>query len=91
MIVYTFRCSSCGAFDERMRMGTAPPVVRCPTCGTEARRVWSAPRVVGSSPASRARAAEERLNDRPRVVTAQPSRPSPSPLTDPRQRRLPRP
>ncbi|REF36290.1 FmdB family zinc ribbon protein [Thermasporomyces composti] len=94
MATYEFSCRSCGTFDLRMPMGSAPGVTACPDCGDAARRVYSAPRMRRLSPTIRSlRDLEEKSREAPDVVTEVPprrtSRPAPPP--NPALRRLPRP
>lgn len=90
VVAYTYSCDTCGPFDLRTRMGTAPSAAPCPTCDASSRRVWSVTTVTGRSRSGRAAQAEARVNERPRVVTATGTAAAPR-ITDPRQQRLPRP
>jgi putative FmdB family regulatory protein len=45
MTVYAYRCGEDGPVDVVRPLGTAPPVVPCPTCGREARKMITAPRL----------------------------------------------
>lgn len=98
MANYTYRCSEHGAAVTAFPVGTAPSVVNCPTCGEQAKRVYTAPMMSAADPA--------RMNlidsthataDSPEVVTSIPrggrinSRPTPMAPPDPRLRKLPRP
>ncbi|SFL45311.1 FmdB family zinc ribbon protein [Geodermatophilus ruber] len=94
MVVYVYRCSEHGVTEQSRPIGTATAAVPCPTCGSPAPRVFTAPRLSLGDPTRGAlldRA--ERSRDAPEVVSAPPPRPrrrSPT-LTDPKLRRLPRP
>lgn len=91
MVAYTYSCTTCGPFDLRTRMGTAPSVAPCPICDTSSRRSWSVATVTGRSRAGRAAQAEARVNERPGVVHATAAGTARPRITDPRQQRLPRP
>ncbi len=43
MAIYEYRCDQDGVFDVTLPLGTAPQSVPCATCGSQARRVFSAP------------------------------------------------
>lgn len=96
MATYEYRCEVDGAVDVRLPMGSAPPVLPCPTCAREATRRFSAPRLSRAS-SSYARAIErtERSSADPEVVTSVPSagrrRPGTPVATNPALQRLPRP
>jgi putative FmdB family regulatory protein len=51
----TYRCPHCGSFDERHRLGAAPPSVSCPRCGATARRGFSPPLLTPANPEHAAR------------------------------------
>jgi putative FmdB family regulatory protein len=95
MPLYAYRCTEDGPVDVMRPMGRATPVISCPTCGGEAVRLVTAPRLGG---ADRERMAAidraEASRTEPAVVSAPPPRtfraPRPAPL-DPRTARLPRP
>jgi putative FmdB family regulatory protein len=40
---YDYRCGDCGCFEQRMPMGTAMATVACPSCGRDAKRIFSVP------------------------------------------------
>jgi putative FmdB family regulatory protein len=93
MPVYAYRCGEDGAVDVVRPLGAAPPVLACPTCGRDARKMITAPRLALGD---RARVAAidraEASRTEPAVVTAPPPRPArPAPRPDPRTARLPRP
>ncbi|MFD2419756.1 FmdB family zinc ribbon protein [Amycolatopsis pigmentata] len=93
---YQFRCAEDGVFDVSLPMGTAGPQWRCPVCGSDAVRVFSAPML---SRTSRALVAAidraEKTRDEPDVVSAVPPRSArtlgPMGAPNPALRRLPRP
>jgi putative FmdB family regulatory protein len=94
MPLYAYRCAEDGPVDAVHRIGTAPARISCPTCGGDATRMITAPRL---ALADRARVsaidrAEASRTD-PAVVSALPPRPSgtPRPRLDPRTAGLPRP
>jgi putative FmdB family regulatory protein len=94
MAMYQYRCAAdCGSFDVIRPMGRALPEEPCETCGTTARRVFTAPRLARTSaPLARALRAQEASAHEPRVVTEVPSaRRGPAPAADPRQALLPKP
>ena len=43
MPVYAFSCAGCGSFELMRPMAQAAAPAQCPTCGTEARRVFTPP------------------------------------------------
>ncbi|CAM5350563.1 MULTISPECIES: FmdB family zinc ribbon protein [Streptomyces] len=69
MAVYEYSCASCGRFEERLAMGSAPGTRDCPACGGDAKRVY-APPGLAFTPASVAasREREERSREVPEVV-----------------------
>ncbi|GAA4936527.1 putative FmdB family regulatory protein [Actinomycetospora succinea] len=94
MPLYAYRCDEDGPVDVMRPMGAAPPVLACPTCGADAPRMITAPRLR----ADRARVAAidraESSRTEPTVVSAPPPRPAgprPAPRLDPRTAALPRP
>lgn len=73
MAVYTFRCPGCGPHDTAFPIGTAPDTARCPRCGHETTRVYTAPTLTSTSAAETAwREREGRSAESPTVVTAVP-------------------
>lgn len=79
MVVYEYRCDSCGPFEVKRGMGTASSWERCPSCTRSARRCYLAPRVNRYPPhlaAVQERAQKSR--DQPEVVSQVPL-PSSSP------------
>ncbi|MDA8393275.1 MAG: zinc ribbon domain-containing protein [Actinomycetota bacterium] len=68
MTPYAFRCPACGPFTESLPMGSAPAALPCGSCGTSARRVFSASFSTAASPILAARAREEKCRDEPEVV-----------------------
>jgi len=92
MATYEYSCRSCGPFDVRLAIGSAPSTHECPVCSGAARRVYSPPGVVRTSPAAVfARESEERSREAPEVVSQVPevrggprrSRPLPAGLPRP--------
>lgn len=95
MPLYAYRCAEDGPVDAVHPLGTAPPRIACPTCGRDATRMITAPRLaladrVRVSAIDRAEASRTE----PTVVSAPPPR---TPRTsrprrpDPRTAALPRP
>lgn len=93
MPLYAYRCGEDGPVDVMRPLGTAPPVVSCPTCGADATRMITAPRL-GLADRTRMAAIDraEASRTEPTVVSAPPRRdPRPAPRLDPRTAALPRP
>jgi hypothetical protein len=96
MATFAYSCPVDGPFDLRFPVGTAAAVADCPTCGSGASRVFTAPMI---STGDRGRAALiercERTASAPDVVTAPPPagrRPQrPAPTRNPAWAKLPRP
>ena len=90
-----YRCEQDGLFDKDLPLGTAPESLPCRACGSQARRVFSAP-MFRSASRSAWTAAMDRANKsryEPEVVTSLPASGAPSrtiPLT-PKLSGLPRP
>ncbi|GAB3347371.1 FmdB family zinc ribbon protein [Modestobacter lapidis] len=94
MAVYQYRCPDHGPTETRCAMGSAPATVRCPACGADAARVFTAPRLSFGSPVRRALLDRtEQSRDEPAVVSGPPARhPSAAALPrNPALARLPRP
>lgn len=73
MASYEYRCSACGPFVVQRAIGTAISDEACPSCGGDARRVFSAPHLaLASAPVRRGYALEEKSRDHPDVVTSVP-------------------
>ncbi|MBA2644778.1 MAG: zinc ribbon domain-containing protein [Solirubrobacterales bacterium] len=96
MAIYEYRCERDGGFDVTQRLGTAPASIACPSCGRQARRVFSKP-MLTSTPRELVAAIDhaEKTRHEPDIVTSLPStgarrRTPVLPLT-PTLRRLPRP
>ena len=93
MPTYSFRCPDCGPFDLSRPMTADMAAAPCPTCATQARRVYASPPLTAFSAgqhrlASLAAASAEQ----PAVTTTIPAalgRPRP-PRRDPRLPGLPR-
>jgi len=75
MATYEYRCDRDGTFDVTRALGTAPPSVACPACGSEARRVISVPAVRCGTRNLYSAAIEhaEKSRYEPEVVTSVPS------------------
>jgi len=73
LATYEYRCGGCGPFELDRPMGTAPPRMACPTCATDAARVFSAPLLARTPKAlGNALTREERSAYEPEVVTRVP-------------------
>jgi putative FmdB family regulatory protein len=73
MPLYAFDCPGCGPFELRTEVGAAG---RCPDCGDEARRVFTAPGLARMArPLRRALELEERSAHEPAVVAQKRGRP----------------
>lgn len=73
MVTYVYRCSRDGAFDVRRTMGQAATSEACPSCGADARRIFTTPRLAAYD--RRAMAAHDRAArsaDTPAVVSSLP-------------------
>lgn len=84
MAVYEYRCPECGVFEAEHAMGTAPPWDDCATCGSIARRAYSAPNLSRTPRAlAEALTRAEKSRDEPEVVSSVPprrrTRPTPAP------------
>ena len=91
---YEYRCEDCGGFEQRMAMGTATASVACPTCGRDAKRVFSVPMTSRTPrPLATMLAREEASRDYPEVVDRLPPRQRPrrSAPPNPALARLPKP
>jgi putative FmdB family regulatory protein len=95
--IYDFLCDPHGVFEARLPIGDAPAAHACPVCGAPARRIVSAPMVIGSRRGGWSAAIEraERSRHEPEVVSSVPSagarpRIRTAPMT-PQLARLPRP
>jgi len=75
MALYEYRCDQDGLFDRSLPIGTAPASFACPTCGGEARRVFSAPMLKSASRAAWTAALDhaDKSRHEPEVVTSLPS------------------
>ena len=92
-----FLCDDDGVFERMFSINSAPMATPCPHCAEPARRIVSAPRVVGSRQGAWSSAVEraERSRHEPEVVSAipragGPGRPRTLQMT-PQLRGLPRP
>ena len=76
MPVYAFACAWCGPFELTRPMAQAAAPAQCPTCGTEARRVFTPPGLaLLGRPMRRALDMEEKSAHEPAVVTEKRGRP----------------
>jgi putative FmdB family regulatory protein len=94
MAVYVYRCAEHGTTEESRPIGTAVAAVPCPTCGSSALRLYTAPRLsLGSSTRRALIDRTERTRDEPDVVSAPPPRSGgrADVRRNPALRRLPRP
>ena len=70
MPMYVFVCHECGSFELARPMAQASNRACCPTCQSEARRVFTPPRLTRlATPARRALEAEQASAHQPHVVT----------------------
>lgn len=97
MAIYDFLCDQHGVFEAHLPMGQAASTHACPACGAPARRIVSAPTVIGSRRGAWSAAIEraDRSRHEPEVVTSVPPagarrRIRTAPMT-PQLARLPRP
>ena len=78
MPIYAFSCTSCGLFDVARAMADAAEPAPCPTCGGQARRVFTPPGLpLLAKPVRRAFDLEEKSTHEPEVVTQKKGRPMP--------------
>ncbi|WP_351228238.1 FmdB family zinc ribbon protein [Streptomyces sp. NPDC002133] len=92
MATYEYLCSSCGPFDVKLAIGTAPTVHGCPVCAGTARRVYTSPGFTQSSHTVAAlHEREEQSRDAPAVVSEVPPRRAVPRRPHPALSRLPRP
>jgi putative FmdB family regulatory protein len=76
--IYAFICEGCGPFELVRPVAEASTAAACPTCGTEARRVFTPPGLaLLARPARRALDLEEKSAHEPDVVTEKRGRPLP--------------
>ncbi|GII25673.1 zinc ribbon domain-containing protein [Planosporangium mesophilum] len=75
MATYGYRCPWDGDFELRFAIGTATASSPCPTCGCDARRVFSPPSLARTPPALAAAIdASWRSAETPEVVSSVPAR-----------------
>ena len=73
MVTCEYRCFQRGVIEREVTFGSASASVTCPTCGREARRVYSPPMVYRTAkPVARALEREEKVRDEREVVTQVP-------------------
>ncbi|MGB7975655.1 MAG: zinc ribbon domain-containing protein [Roseiarcus sp.] len=95
MVFYEYLCHADGAFNIMRRLGKAPSNAPCPSCGSQAQRMLSAPMVLNGRRSSLFSAIDraEKSRHEPEVVTSLP--PSgvrrPQVRMTPELRKLPRP
>ena len=95
MPLYDYFCSDCGSFREMIRIADCALDQPCPSCGSQAQRMLSAPMVLNGrrSPMFSAIDRAEKSRHEPEVDTSLP--PSgvrrPQVRMTPEQRKLPRP
>ena len=78
MPIYGFTCEACGAFDVVRPVAEAAAPARCPSCGEEARRVFSPPGLRRiAQPLRSALDLEERSAHEPDLTTRKRGRPMP--------------
>jgi putative FmdB family regulatory protein len=78
MPIYAFTCPGCGAFELMRPMAEAAAAARCPTCGSQARRLFTPPGLARlAGPVRRALDVEEKSAHEPEVVTEKRGRPRP--------------
>jgi putative FmdB family regulatory protein len=78
MPVYAFTCPGCGAFEVMRPMAESAAPTLCPTCGSQARRLFTPPGLARlARPARRALEIEEKSAHEPEVVTDKRGRPRP--------------
>jgi putative FmdB family regulatory protein len=76
MPVYAFTCADCGAFELTRPIAEAAAPAVCPSCGTEARRVFTPPGLaLLGAPVRRALDLEEKSAHEPDVVASKRGRP----------------
>jgi putative FmdB family regulatory protein len=69
MPLYEFLCPICGPFEERRPFREANALMHCPTCGSVAQRVYTAPNLQRLPPVVRAALQrEEKSRHEPDVV-----------------------
>jgi putative FmdB family regulatory protein len=93
VVIYEYRCRSCGRFEVAQPMGAAPGSCPCVQCGEPSPRAYSAPHTNRTSaPLAAALTRAEKSRDEPEIVTELPARrgkPRPR-IDDPRLKQLPR-
>jgi putative FmdB family regulatory protein len=76
--IYAFRCRECGLFELARPMTDAGAAATCPSCGAEARRVFTPPGLaLLATPVRGALDQAERSAYEPDVVTRKDGRPLP--------------
>jgi putative FmdB family regulatory protein len=68
MPLYEYTCQTCGIFDQWKPMSEATQPVNCPTCQTEAKRIYSVAGII-TTPSSLSRRIEKSAE--PRIVQKQ--------------------
>ena len=78
MAIYAFICADCGPFELLRPMAEASAAARCPSCGDEARRVFTPPGLaLVAGPKRRALELEEKSAHEPDVMREKRGRPLP--------------
>ncbi|HEV7774410.1 MAG TPA: zinc ribbon domain-containing protein [Conexibacter sp.] len=78
MAIYVFTCEDCGPFELLRPMAEAGAPANCPSCGTTARRVFTAPGLaLLAAPMRRALSEEDKSAHEPDVVAQRSGRPLP--------------
>ena len=78
MPVYAFDCAGCGEFEQLRPVADAAAPAHCPDCGTQGRRVFSAPALARlGRPLRRALDREEASAHEPAVVATKQGAPMP--------------
>ena len=74
MVFYQYQCHADGAFNITRRLGKAPSKAACPSCGSQAQRMLSAPMVLNGRRSSLFSAIDsaEKSRHEPEVVTSLP-------------------
>jgi putative FmdB family regulatory protein len=76
--IYAFTCGLCGAFEVTRGMAQAAAPVSCPSCGGEARRVFTPPALaLLSKPVRSLLDLEQKSAHEPAVVSEKTGRPRP--------------
>lgn len=78
MPTYAFSCAACGSFDVTRRVAEAAAPASCPSCGAQARRVFTPPGLaLLAKPVRGLLDREEKSGHEPDVVARKAGRPLP--------------